>query len=48
MANLRLSTIPFYSSIEKREILGKYIDAQDEFTGIVDYLEMMGQFTGDR
>jgi hypothetical protein len=45
MANLRLSTIPLYSSIEKREILGKYIDTQDEFKGIVDYLEMMGQYS---
>ena len=45
MANLRLSTIPFYTDIQKREILGKYIDVHDEFTGIVDLLEMMGQYT---
>ena len=45
MANLRLSTIPLYASIEKREILGKYIDTQDEFKGIVDYLEMLGQYS---
>ena len=44
MANLRLSTIPFYTDIQKREILGKYIDVHDEFTGIVDLLEMMGQY----
>ena len=45
MANLRLSTIPFYTDVEKREILSKYIDVHDEFTGIIDLLEMMGQFT---
>ena len=45
MANLRLSTIPFYTDVEKREILSKYIDIHDEFTGIIDLLEMMGQFT---
>jgi len=45
MANLRLSTIPFYTDIQKREILSKYIDVHDEFTGIVDLLEMMGQYT---
>jgi hypothetical protein len=46
MANLRLSTIPFYTTgeLEKREILSKYIDTQDEFTGILELLEMMGQF----
>ena len=44
MANLRLSTIPLYTDIQKREILKKYIDVQDEFTGIVDILEMMGQY----
>jgi hypothetical protein len=45
MANLRLSTIPFYTQgLDKREILSKYIDVHDEFTGILELLEMMGQF----
>ena len=46
MANLRLSTIPFYTDVQKREILKSYIDVHDEFTGIVDLLEMMGQYSG--
>ena len=46
MANLRLSTIPFYTDgLDKREILAKYIDVHDEFTGVLELLEMMGQFT---
>ena len=46
MANLRLSTIPFYTDgLDKREILSKYIDVNDEFTGIIELLEMLGQFT---
>ena len=45
MANLRLSTIPFYTQgLDKREILAKYIDVHDEFTGVLELLEMMGQF----
>ena len=45
MANLRLSTIPFYTDgLDKREILSKYIDVHDEFTGVLELLEMMGQF----
>ena len=45
MANLRLSTIPFYTDIQKREILNKYIDSENQFKGIVDLLEMMGAYT---
>lgn len=45
MANLRLSTIPFYTDIEKREILSKYIDVHDEFKGILELMEMMGTFS---
>lgn len=46
MAELRLSTIPFYTDIAKREILSKYIDVKDEFTGILDILEATGRYIG--